>query len=401
VLSFPTLGNKNIIGNIVLVRVDLNVPLHDGQVTDLTRILAIKDTVDYLLQYQAKVLLLSHFGRPKPNHDPAQWDLSYSLKPLVVPLEQALNIEVQFVEHYAGPKVSEAIKSNPDKRVFLLENIRFAPGEESNSHDLAKELAQGADLYVNEAFSCSHRAHASIEAIVHQLPSSAGLHFTKEVQYLEKCLTNPQRPLVAIVGGAKVSTKITLLENLCNKVDSLIIGGAMANTFLAAQGKNVGSSLYEPDWLPIAAKVFQTSKAEIILPVDAIVASDIADANGTIVNISDMGLFVDKKILDIGPRSLEAIKTCLQTAKTIVWNGPVGAFEYTAFANGTMAIARLLIELTKQGTLTVAGGGDTVAALNAAQAKEQLSYVSTAGGAFLEWIESKQLPGVEALTRIP
>jgi phosphoglycerate kinase len=392
---FPILENQNVFKKTVLVRADLNVPLQNGKVTDTTRLEAIKDTVLYLVEQQAKVLLLSHFGRPQPYENAEQWDLAYSLQQLVSTLEQVLRLPVHFINHYAGPKVSESLKNHPNKSVFLLENIRFAPGEESNSSTLAVELAKGIDLYVNEAFSCSHRSHASIEAITHNLPSVAGFHFYKEVTYLEKCLSYPKRPLAAIVGGSKVSTKIALLENLCNKVDHLIIGGAMANTFLAAQGKDIGESLYEPDWLPMAKKILETSKAEIILPIDGVVANSLDDPKAIVINTSNIQPY--QKIFDIGPISLENARICLQTAQTIVWNGPVGAFEYPAFAKGTLAVAQLLIELTQKGTLTVAGGGDTLAALGMAQAKEKLSYVSTAGGAFLEWLEGKKLPGLEAL----
>jgi phosphoglycerate kinase len=338
---------------------------------------------------------LSHLGRPKAYDNPAQWDLTYSLQQLVTTLERVLKFPVCFINRYAGFKVFETLKNNPDKRIFLLENIRFAVGEESNSPMLADELAQGVDLYVNEAFSCSHRAHASIDAITYKLPSVAGLHFEKEVTYLEKCLSHPKRPLVAIVGGAKVSTKLELLENLCQKVDNLIIVGAMANTFLAAQGKRIGASLFEPELLSTAKNILETSKAEIILPVDGVVANNLDDAQPDIIDI--VNISNDQKIFDIGPISLENIKNCLQSSKTIVCNGPAGVFEYPAFANGTLTIANIIVECTKNGVLTVAGGGDTLAALNMANAKEKLSYVSTAGGAFLEWLEGKTLPGLEAL----
>lgn len=395
-MALRILKDQNVFNKNVLVRVDLNVPIQNGQVTDTSRLTAIKETISFLLKHQAKIFLLSHFGRPKPSLNPQEWDLSCSLGQLTKPLEKTLENPVHFIPYYKGAEVIQESKRHSDKQVFLLENIRFDLGEEINSNLLAEQLAEGMDLYVNEAFSCSHRAHASIEAITHKLPSFAGFHFENEVTYyLEKCVSHPQHPLVAIVGGSKVSTKLAMLENLCQKVDVLIIGGAMANTFLAAQGKEIGSSLYEPNLLSVAKKILETSKAKIILPVDVIVANNLEDANATVINIADIQ--PHQKIFDTGPSTLALIKEELQKAQTIVWNGPVGAFEYQAFATGTVEIARLLVSLTQQSILTVAGGGDTLAALNMAQAKDQLTYVSTAGGAFLEWLEGKKLPGIEAL----
>lgn len=394
-MALRILKDQNVFNKNVLVRVDLNVPIQNGQVTDTSRLTAIKETISFLLKHQAKIFLLSHFGRPKPSSNLQERDLSYSLGQLTKSLEEILETPVHFTPYYTGAEVIQESKKHSDKKVFLLENIRFDPGEDVNSNLLAEQLAEEMDLYVNEAFSCSHRAHTSIEAITHKLPGVAGFHFEKEVSYLEKSLSHPQHPLATIVGGSKVSTKLDLLENLCQKVDVLIIGGAMANTFLAAQGKEVGSSLYEPNLLSMAKKILETSKAKIILPVDAIVANNLEDTNATVINIVDIQ--PHQKIFDIGPATLALIKEELKNVQTIVWNGPVGVFEYQVFSKGTVEIARLLVSLTQHSILTVAGGGDTLAALNMAQAKDQLTYVSTAGGAFLEWLEGKKLPGVEAL----
>ncbi|RZI45415.1 phosphoglycerate kinase [Candidatus Finniella inopinata] len=395
--SLPTLINQDLSGKTVLVRVDLNVPMHDGVVTDTSRLVAIRNTVTYLLEHQAKVMLLSHFGRPKASRNESEWDLKYSLKSLVKPLEQALDCSVQFVNHYAGLRVQDALSTLPPKTVVLLENVRFAPGEEDNNLYLAAQLAEHANLYVNEAFSCSHRAHASIEAITHYLPSVAGFHFEREVRYLTKCLGNPRRPLMAIIGGSKVSTKLELLENLCQKVDILIIGGAMANTFLAAQGVNIGDSLYEPDLLPTATKILKMDKkATIVLPDDVVTAADLKDSKGTAQSVNSV--VKGQKIFDIGPKTSEKIASVLKRAETIIWNGPVGAFEYPAFAQGTISVAKAMADCTGQ-ALTVAGGGDTLSALKLANVTDKLNYVSTAGGAFLEWLEGKKLPGLEALEK--
>ena len=396
-VSLSTLKTQDLCGKTVLVRVDLNVPLHNGVITDTSRLLAIKQTVTYLLEHQAKVLLLSHFGRPIANNDPSLWDLNYSLKILVDSLKQLLERPVQFVNHFVGPIVKQALTDLLSQTVLLLENIRFAPGEEENQSALAAQLAENADLYVNEAFSCSHRAHASIEAITHYLPSVAGFHFGKEVTYLEKCLSHPQRPLVAIIGGSKVSTKLELLVNLCQKVDTLIIGGAMANTFLAAQGIDIGDSLFEPNLLPVAREILETSQATIILPEDVITAADLNATQSTVQSVSSIKK--GSKIFDIGPATIQKIISILETVQTIVWNGPVGAFEYSLFEQGTISIAKAIADRTQQGILTVAGGGDTLAALKMAGVSNRLSYISTAGGAFLEWLEGKKLPGIEALIK--
>ncbi len=393
--SLLTLKDYDVSGKTVLVRVDLNVPMQDGMIRDNSRLLAVKKTLCHLIQHKAKVVVISHFGRPHPEEDPAKWERQYSLAPLVPALSSVLGYPVQFINHYTGPLVAQAVDSLPPDTLLLLENIRYAPGEETNSQDLAYKLAQGMDFYVNEAFSCCHRAHASIEAITHYLPSLAGFHLATEVSYLEHCLSRPQKPFVAIVGGAKVSTKLTLLENLCKKVDFLVIGGAMANTFLVAQGYKIGSSLWEPGLVSTAQKILQTASATLVLPQDVIVAPSLDDVHASFSDIQDIKS--DQKIFDMGPKSLEHIKTLLQTAKTVVWNGPVGAFEYPPFQQGTYRIATILAHCTAQGTLTVAGGGDTLAALAAVGAKDQLSYVSTAGGAFLEWLEGKELPGIQAL----
>ncbi len=394
-VTLPTLKEYDVSGKNVLVRVDLNVPMHNGRINDFSRLVAIRDTVSYLLKHQAKVILLSHFGRPQPENNPTKWDLGYSLEVLVPDLASVLGHPVHFIPHYAGPLVSRALSEQTNVHVFLLENIRYAVGEETNSQDLARQLAQGMDLYVNEAFSCSHRAHASLEAITHVLPSVAGFNLQKEVAYLERCLSHPAHPVTAIVGGSKVSTKLSLLENLAQKVDILVIGGAMANTFLAAQGHTIGASVFEPAFLPMARKVLATPGVTLVLPQDVIVASHLEADHGIHRNLDSIQK--DEKIFDIGPNTVQHIISLLYSSKTIVWNGPVGAFEYPPFEKGTWNIAQALANVTSQGVLTVAGGGDTLSALNSLGLKDQLSHVSTAGGAFLEWLEGKDLPAIQAL----
>ena len=393
----PTFKNIDLFGKTVLVRSDLNVPFHNGVVADKTRLLVIKKTVRYLMEQQAKVLLLSHFGRPLAYRNKSCWDLSYSLKNLVAPLEQVLETRIEFVGDYAGSMVQKALALISPGTVLLLENIRFDPGEETNDTNLAIQLAEGVDLYVNEAFSCSHRAHASVDAITRYLPSVAGFHFQEEVHNLEKFLNPSKRPVVSIIGGSKVSTKLGLLKNLSQKVDGLIIGGGMANTFLAARGMSIGDSFVESGLLLTAQEILKTSKAKIILPEDVVVASDLTDSKGTVLPCT--AVTKGQKIFDIGPDTINTITSLLNSASTILWNGPVGAFEHAAFASGTVAIAKAVGACTKQGILTIAGGGDTLSALKMAEVSGCLSYISTAGGAFLEWLEGRKLPGVQALQK--
>lgn len=397
-MILPSLRNQDYTHKKVLVRVDLNVPMEKGEVTDISRFLAIKETVDYLIKQNAQVVLLSHFGRPKSTSKPAEWDSKFSLKSLAEPLSAVLSCPVHFIKHYKGLNVLESLKLVPSGAVLLLENVRFDPGEECNDLSFAKDLSQGFDFFVNEAFSCSHRAHASVEGITNFLPSLAGINLEREITYLAQCLTNPMRPLAAIIGGSKVSTKLDLLVNLSQKVDHLIIGGAMANTFLAAKGYSIGQSLYEPHLISVAEKILKESSSTLLLPVDGVVACSLESTESHSVKFSEEEA-IEGKIFDIGTNSITKIKDIVRKANTVVWNGPLGAFEYPSFSLGTLEIAKILAQLTQDGILTVAGGGDTLAALEMAKVKDRLTYASTAGGAFLEWLEGKKLPGVEALLK--
>ncbi|MBI3675498.1 MAG: phosphoglycerate kinase [Proteobacteria bacterium] len=393
--GFRTIDDLDVKGRRVLVRADLNVPMKDGVVTDTLRIDRQAPTIRALAERGAKVIVLSHFDRPKGMVVP-----SMSLKPIVAPLAKALGRGVAFADDCVGEKAKTAIVTMKDGDVLLLENTRFHAGEEANDPVFAREVAVLGDIFVNDAFSAAHRAHATTEGIAHFLPSAAGLAMADELTHLQKALGDPKRPLMAVIGGAKVSTKIALLENLVQKVEALVIGGAMANTFLAAEGIKVGKSLYEPDHLETARKIIHISTesgAAILLPVDVVVAKEFkAQAKHRTADVRDV--HDDELILDVGPKSIEAFKNRLQTTDTLVWNGPFGAFETPPFDRGTVAAAKLVAERTKAGyMLSVAGGGDTVAALNHAGVADDFSYVSTAGGAFLEWLEGQELPGVAAL----
>ena len=393
--AFKTLDDVNVAGKRVLVRVDLNVPMDGARVTDDTRLRAIAPTVNELAQKGAKTILLAHFGRPKGTRDDSQ-----SLKAVVPALEEALKQDVRFAEDCVGEAAEAAVAKLAPGDVLLLENTRFHAGEEKNDPEFAKALAQLGDIYVNDAFSAAHRAHASTEGVARLLPSYAGRSMQAELEALGKALSSPERPVVAIVGGAKVSTKLDLLGNLVKRVDALVIGGGMANTFLAANGAEIGKSLCERDLLDTAREIVTKAKeagCEIVLPVDGRVAKEFrAHAENRVVPADQVG--ADEMILDIGPKSIERVAQVLDGAKTLVWNGPFGAFEMQPFDEGTVAVAQKAAALTHDGRLlTVAGGGDTVAALNAAGAADDFSYISTAGGAFLEWLEGKELPGVAAL----
>ncbi|MDS1136802.1 phosphoglycerate kinase [Nitratireductor indicus] len=394
--NFKTLDDlADIVGKRVLVRVDLNVPVQDGHVSDTTRIERIAPTLAELSDKGAKVILLAHFGRPKGKPDPAA-----SLQPIAYAVETTLDRRIHFSKDCIGAPAAEAIAEMANGDILLLENTRFHAGEEKNDPAFAKALAENGDIYVNDAFSAAHRAHASTEGLAHLLPSYAGRTMQAELEALEKGLGDPARPVLAIVGGAKVSTKIDLLMNLVKKVDALVIGGGMANTFLAARGTEVGKSLCEHD-LAATAKQIMIEAAEsscaLILPVDAVVAREFkAGAENEVVGIENVP--ADAMILDVGPLSVEKIKEWLDRADTVVWNGPLGAFEIAPFDAATVAAARHAAQRTSEGLLvSVAGGGDTVAALNHAGVADAFTYVSTAGGAFLEWMEGKALPGVEAL----
>jgi phosphoglycerate kinase len=395
--NFRTLDDLSVAGQRVLVRSDLNVPMKDGKVTDSTRIERSAETLRALSAKGAKVIVLSHFGRPKGKRS-----VEFSLQPLVGPLGEALGRKVAFAGDCIGAPAENAVKALRDGEVLLLENLRFHDAEEANNQDFARQLAALGDLYVNDAFSCAHRAHASTEAIARLLPAAAGLLMQAELSHLQAALEHPKRPVMAVVGGAKVSTKLDLLGNLVAKVDCLVIGGGMANTFLFAQGAEIGKSLAERDLAETARAILKKAAARncrILLPVDAVTAAEFK-ANSPTRTVSALQVPADQMILDVGPQSVAAINAEMAQCKTLVWNGPLGAFETPPFDQATMAVAREAARLTKSGALlSVAGGGDTVAALAQAGVEESFSYVSTAGGAFLEWLEGKDLPGVAALKR--
>ncbi len=392
---FRTLDDAEVAGKRVLLRVDLNVPVKDGEVTDATRIERVAATITELSNKGAKVILLAHFGRPKGKPDPEQ-----SLKPIAAATVKVVGRKVAFAADCIGEAAASAVAAMKDGDVLLLENTRFHAGEEKNDPEFAKALAANGDIYVNDAFSAAHRAHASTEGLAHLLPAFAGRSMQAELEALEKGLGNPKRPVVAIVGGAKVSTKIDLLQNLVKKVDALVIGGGMANTFLAAQGIDVGKSLCEHELGDTAKEIMEAAKkadCAIVLPADAVVARKF-EANAANETVPVAEVPADAMILDVGPETVKAIEQWLEKAETLVWNGPLGAFEIRPFDRATVAIAKDAATETKAGKLvSVAGGGDTVAALNQAGVGDDFTYVSTAGGAFLEWMEGKALPGVEAL----
>ncbi|WP_417460633.1 phosphoglycerate kinase [Kordiimonas sp.] len=373
-------------GKIAVVRVDLNVPMADGKVTDDTRLQAVKPTVDAVAKQGGRSVLLAHFGRPKGQEVPEM-----SLKPVVPALAKVLGRKVGFAELCGGL---------PDDDVVVIENTRFHDGEEKNDPGLAARFAALGDVYINDAFSAAHRAHASTEAIAHLLPSAAGETMGAELEALEKALGDPERPVVAVVGGAKVSSKLAVLENLVAKVDHLIIGGGMANTFLFAQGHDIGSSLCEKDLKDTALKIIDNAKAagcKVHLPTDVVVAREFKAHAASEVKAAD-AVVDGEMILDAGPATVEMLKGVLAECKTLVWNGPMGAFEMEPFDMATVALAKAAGKLTDEGKLlSVAGGGDTVAALAHAGVKDSFTHISTAGGAFLEWMEGEPLPGVEAL----
>jgi phosphoglycerate kinase len=394
--KFKTIDDIDVRGKRVLLRADLNVPVKDGRVTDATRIERLAPTIEALVDRGAAVIVMSHFGRPKGKPDPA-----LSLRPIIAPLRQALGgREVILAPDCIGEPVRRIVAALRPGQVALLENLRFHPGEEANSPDFAKALAELGDVYVDDAFSAAHRAHASIAALAHLLPAAAGKLMQAELNALSAALEHPARPVVALVGGAKVSTKLDLLRFVVGKVDVLAIGGAMANTILYAQGVGVGRSLCERDMAESARRILALAaerNCRVILPEDAVVAA--ALASGASARTVAIGAVADDMmILDIGPATVARIGSALEEARTLVWNGPLGAFETPPFDHGTVAVARKVAELTHAGKLcSVAGGGDTVAALAKAGVTDELSYVSTAGGAFLEWLEGRELPGVAAL----
>jgi phosphoglycerate kinase len=393
--SFRTLNDVDVRSKRVLVRVDLNLPTENGRVTDATRLDRILPTIREIADKGGKVILLAHFGRPKVGLDEAN-----SLKPIALVVTQHLGKPVAFASDCIGELAKAAIAKMRDGDVLLLENTRFHKGEEKNDPAFVDALAELGDIYVNDAFSAAHRAHASTEGLAHKLPGYAGRTMQAELEALGKALDNPVRPVMAVVGGAKISTKLELIGSLMKKVDILVIGGGMANTFLAAGGKAIGKSLCEKDLLDTARTILRDAAAgscRIVLPVDATVAQEFkARAASKVVDVDHVGQ--SDMILDIGPKTIDAVERLLTEVKTLVWNGPFGAFELQPFDKGTVEVARAAARLTKDGALlSVAGGGDTVAALNHAGVGDAFTYISTAGGAFLEWLEGKTLPGVAAL----
>ncbi len=393
--TFKTIDDLDVAGKRVLVRADLNVPMQDGKPSDTTRIDRSAQTIKDLSAKGAKVIILSHFGRPK-----GQVVAEMTLKPVADAMAQALGVNVAFATDTIGDSAKAVIAAMKDGDVAMLENVRFHAEETENDDGFATQLASLGDVYVNDAFSTAHRAHASTEALARKLPAAAGRLMQAELEALGGALGTPQKPVAAVVGGAKVSTKMEVLGNLSQKVDMIIIGGGMANTFLFAQGHDVGKSLCEKDMAEDAKKIIADAAAngcEIVLPLDLVVAAEFAaGAANEVVGVD--AIPADKMALDVGPATVADVEARLATCKTLVWNGPFGAFEIAPFDNGTNAAAQAAARLTKEGKLlSVAGGGDTVAALAHAGAADDFSYISTAGGAFLEWIEGKTLPGVAAL----
>lgn len=393
--AFKTLAEADVAGKRVLVRADLNVPVKDGRVTDATRIERLAPTITDLVKRGAKVVVLSHFDRPKGKRVPEM-----SLRPLVPALASVLGRAVAFADDCIGAVAEEVVAALKPGDVALLENLRYHAGEEANDPGFIRALAALGEIYVNDAFSAAHRAHASTEGLAHVLPAYAGRQMQAELEALTAALERPKKPVMAIVGGSKISTKLDVLNHLAAKVDVLVIGGGMANTFLNAQGINVGKSLCERDLAETARGILANARGggcEIFLPSDVVIADGLKEGAATAV-CAVGAVPGDKMILDIGPASVLALKNRLASCRTLLWNGPLGAFEVKPFDAATFDVAVYVASQTKAGALvSVAGGGDTVAALNAAGVVDALTYVSTAGGAFLEWMEGKELPGVKAL----
>ena len=395
--AFRTLDGVDLKGQRVLIRIDLNVPMADGKVADDTRIRASAPTIREVAEKGGRAILLAHFGRPKDGPDP-----KYTLKPVVPAVAEALGRPVGFAEDCVGPQAEKAVAAMKDGDVLVLENTRFHKGEEKNDPALSAEMAKLGDIFVADAFSLAHRAHCSTEGLSKLLPTYAGRAMQAEISALEAALGSPKRPVVAIVGGAKVSTKIDVLTHLVEKVDALVIGGGMANTFLLAKGVAIGKSLAEADLADTARKIIEAAAkagCSIVLPVDVVVAAELKEGVAARTVAVD-AVPADEMILDVGPQSVAAVNQWIDKAATLVWNGPLGAFEVPPFDKATVAAARHAAERTKSGgLLSVAGGGDTVSALNKAGVGGDFSFVSTAGGAFLEWMEGKALPGVEILRK--
>jgi phosphoglycerate kinase len=394
-MDFKTLDHADVAGKRVLLRADLNVPLRDGAITDLTRIERLSPTIRELADKGARVIVVSHFDRPNGKRVAAM-----SLRPVSAALRDVLGRDVFFADDCIGPVARDAVAALEPGQILVLENTRFHAGEEDNDPDMARALASLADIYVNDAFSAAHRAHASTTGVTQHLPSHAGRLMQRELEALSDALEHPVRPVGAIVGGSKISTKLDLLGNLVGRVDVLIIGGAMANTFLAAQGVAVGRSLQEADMHATALEILERARqanCQIVLPVDAVTATEFR-ANPPTKTVEIGAVPADSMILDVGPATVARLIAVLPTLKTLVWNGPLGAFETPPFDAATVALAQAVARATKAGELrSVAGGGDTVSALKHAGVIDDISYVSTAGGAFLEWLEGKILPGIRAL----
>lgn len=394
---FRSLDDMDVSGRRVLLRGDLNVPCQDGVVTDNTRLVRLSETIRELVRKKAKVIVISHFGRPKGKVDPA-----FTLKPVAAALENVVGQPVAFCDETVGAKAEAAVGALAPGQILVLENTRFFKEEEENGKEFVARLAALGDVFVNDAFSAAHRAHASTEGLAHALPSCAGREMQAEVESLSRALENPARPLMAVVGGSKISTKLDLLKNLVTKVNVLVLGGGMANTFLAAQGKAVGKSLHEADMLETARAIMQQCEktgCRLLLPQDVVVAKEFK-ANTSTQTVSADSIPADSMALDVGPQTVASIQAAMAECKTLVWNGPLGAFETAPFEASTMAVAKTIAAATKAGKLaSVAGGGDTVAAVNMAGVGKDLSYVSTAGGAFLEWLEGRSLPGVDVLRK--
>lgn len=393
--NFRSLHDIETHNQVILLRVDLNVPTQDGRVTDTARINRLKPTISYLQNQNARIVILSHFGRPKGDNTSG-----LSLAFLIPTLSKAWNTPVKFCQKTIGEETKTFIDGLKEGEIGLLENIRFHEGEEANDANFVEALSQLGDIYINDAFSCSHRAHASIDGLAKTMPSAAGLLMEEELSALDKALGNPQKPVCAIAGGSKISTKLPVLYNLTEKADFLVLGGGMANTLLFAQGANLGSSLCEKDMKEEALKVLdhaKTHNCEIILPLDMVVVRDLQENADH--SISDAHAIPEGKMaVDIGPQTIEHVLEKTKSCKTVVWNGPLGVFEIQPFDTGTNALAKAIAQRTQQGeVVSIAGGGDTVAALENAEVGSHFSYISTAGGAFLEWLEGKSLPGVAAL----
>ena len=388
--------NENVLGKTILVRADLNIPMSNGKVLDQTRVERVTPTINFLKSSGAKIVICSHLGRPN-----GKYDKNYTLEPLTEILSKIFKTNVLFSNSCIGQEVLDIKRSLKESEILLLENVRFHQEETKNSLGFAKELSEGCDIFVNDAFSCSHRAHSSLHAITNFLPSYSGIFLDEEIKALTSVLSLPNKPVGALVGGAKISTKINIIENLITKMDYLIIGGAMANTFLVAEGFDVGKSLFEKDAVNIAKSILNKSKklnCEIILPIDVVVSKSF-EANGDTNIVSSDMIPIDMMALDVGPKTIKKISFIFKNIKTLLWNGPLGAFELEPFGEGTFSLARLASNLTTSNNLiTVAGGGDTSSALNKAGVSDTFTYISSAGGAFLEWLEGIELPAISVLS---